>query len=126
MKNVKILQSTMQDKLEELRLAHAADYPNIEVYCDSHKSFRAAGYILRDIDDVDEESGEVNRYKSLIVRDSEGDAFKTSSEPFIRTFLEIASDLAAFDIPLESVEIAIFKGESIQFKGKHYYHAFLH
>ena len=125
MKNVKTLVSSMQDKLEEMRLLHGAACPNIEVYYDTHKSFRVTGYILRDTEDVDEESGEVKRYQSLIVRDSEGCTFKTSSAPFIRTFLEIASDFAAFDIPLENVEIAIFKGESIQFKGKHYYHACL-
>lgn len=126
MRRSKTIASNVTEKLEEVKMIHfGGSCPNIEDYYTENEKFNAKNYILRETEDVDEETGEVDTYQSLIVTDTEGEKFKTSSAPFIRTFMEIAHDLEENSIPLESVSIVIFKGESIQYKGKHYYHACL-
>lgn len=126
MRNARTIASNVSDKLDEIKMIHAGgSCPNIEDYHAANETFNVKTYILRETEEVDDETGEVNFYQSLIVMDTEGEKFKTSSAPFIRTFMEIVHDLEANAITIETIPINIFKGESIQFKGKHYYHACL-
>jgi len=66
---------------------------------------------------IHNEKSDDKDYKKYVVVDTAGTKYETGSESFIKSFKEIADDMAT-DAPGEEYSIEVFRRESKNYKGK--------